>query len=263
MNCQHTEKQLIDYINHNLDDKTHKQIKLHLNKCNDCQLALEELQTIFNAIDNAFQEYPDENLRENFEIMLQKEKAQRKKSDSIPLHQKENKLWKSVFQIAASFALLFMGYLYGNNQNRGAHTKELSVMEQENLQMKTAMTISMIENESASKRLQAVNFAKEFEHPGNEILNALINKMHYDNHVSVRLAAATALNKFSNQEVVRKALISALNTESNPSMQIELIQILVGIQEKRAIPTMEKILQDDKTPAYIKDEIKVELSHLI
>ncbi|WP_226294158.1 HEAT repeat domain-containing protein [Aquimarina algicola] len=263
MKCSHIQDQLIDYIDKNLDESTFLEIKRHLESCDQCTHALQELQTVFEAINNEPTEVPDNSLREGFEKMLEEEKQKINTPKTISLHQNRKNYWKKPLQIAAAIALLVSGYFLGKNQNTEAFTQEIAVLEDEKLKMKETMTISLIQNESASKRLQAVSYAEEFTKPGNEILNALINKMHYDDHINVRLAAAEALVKFADKEIVRKAFINALNTEQDPSLQIELIQILVSIQEKRAIPSMEKLLQEEEVPDYVKDQVKIGLPSLI
>lgn len=264
MNCKDIQNQLIDYLDHNLDQETHQNIEAHLKNCKQCKTALQELQTVFEAIQHtSSQALPDKSLQLNFEEMLRKEKETLNDPKIVSLHPKTKSSWKTVLQIAATIALVFSGYFYGKLENTASLSEEMAVLEKEKYQMKQTMTISLIENESASKRLQAVNYAEEFEKPGNDILNALINKMHYDDHSNVRLAAAEALAKFSDSEMVRKALINALDIEQDPGIQIELIQILVSIQEKRAVPSMEKLLQNEETPDYVKDQVKIGLPNLI
>ncbi|MBG6133399.1 uncharacterized membrane-anchored protein YhcB (DUF1043 family) [Aquimarina sp. EL_43] len=264
MNCKDIQNQLIDYIDHNLDQETYKKVEVHLKSCKQCKTALQELQTVFEAIHHtSSQELPDKSLQMNFEEMLRKEKEILNDPKVVSLNPKTKSSWKTALQIAATIALVFSGYFYGKLENTASLSEEMAVLEKEKYQMKQTMTISLIENESASKRLQAVNYAEEFEKPGNDILNALINKMHYDDHSNVRLAAAEALAKFSDSEMVRKALINALDIEQDPGIQIELIQILVSIQEKRAVPSMEKLLQNEETPDYVKDQVKIGLPNLI
>ncbi len=263
MNCKKIEHQLIDYVDGNLDKEMLKKVEAHLKDCKSCSKALQELQTVFETIDNEPQELPDKSLQINFEKMLQKEKTVLNDPKIVSLHKKTKTRWKTGIQIAATIALVVSAYFYGKLENNESFSQEMAVLEKEKTQMKQTMTISLIENESASKRLQAVNYAEEFEKPGNEILTALINKMHYDDHINVRLAAAEALAKFSDSEMVRKALINALDMEQDPGMQIELIQILVSIQEKRAVPAMEKLLHNEETPNYVKDQVKVGLPNLI
>ena len=264
MNCKDIQDQLIDYIDHNLDQETYQKAETHLKSCKQCKTALQELQTVFEAIDTtSSQELPDKSLQMNFEEMLKKEKEALNDPKIVSLSPKTKSSWKTALQIAATIALILSGYFYGKLENTASLSEEMAVLEKEKYQMKQTMTISLIENESASKRLQAVNYAEEFEKPGNDILNALINKMHYDDHTNVRLAAAEALVKFSDSEMVRKALIKAMDIEQDPGIQIELIQILVSIQEKRAVPSMEKLLQNEETPGYVKDQVKIGLPNLI
>ncbi|WP_103069616.1 HEAT repeat domain-containing protein [Aquimarina sediminis] len=263
MNCKHIKNQLIDYIDDNLDKETSKKIQTHLASCKSCSEDLQELHNVFEAIDDTPVELPSKKLRMNFEKMLVQEKELDDDSKVVSLHRESKNSWKVAMQIAATIALVVCGYFYGKLEKTESFSQEIAVLEKEKYQMKQTMTISLIENESASKRLQAVNYAEEFEKPGNDILNALISKMHYDDHINVRLAAAEALSKFSDSEIVRKALIHALDMEQDSGMQIELIQILVSIQEKRAVPAMEKLLQNKETLDYVKDQVKIGLPSLI
>ncbi len=263
MNCNEIEGQLIDFIDHNLDQATHQKIEEHLKDCKSCSSTLHELQIVFEAMSSDPKKLPNKSLQTNFEKMLANEKELLANSNVISIGKKTNVSWKTAIQIAATIALVLSGYFFGKFQNNEFFSKEIAVLKKEKTQMKEVMTISLIENESASKRLQAVNYAEEFEKPGNDILKALINKMHYDDHINVRLAAAEALAKFSDSEMVRKALIHAMDLEKDPGMQIELIQILVSIEEKRAVPSMEKLLQKEETPDYVKDQVKIGLPNLI
>ncbi|WP_299435295.1 HEAT repeat domain-containing protein [uncultured Aquimarina sp.] len=263
MNCKQIEELLIDHLDGNLDQKEHQVITAHLTTCNSCKESLQELQLVFDEIDNDPEELPDASMKVNFEEMLEKEKGKLNTPTVVTLDQSSKNYWRTALQIAATIALVFSAYFYGKQQNNDSFSQEMAVLEKEKVQLKQEVTISLIENESASMRLKAVNYAEEFEKPGNEILRALINKMFYDDHISVRLAAAEALIKFSDLEMVRKALIDALEMEQDPGMQIELIQILVSMQEKRAIPSMEKLLQNEETPSYVKDQVTIGLPSLI
>ncbi|SEK86488.1 Putative zinc-finger [Aquimarina amphilecti] len=263
MNCKQIEEKLIDYLDNNLDQREHETITVHLKNCDSCKESIQELKNIFDGIDSDYEELPSTSLKKGFEEMLKQEKELLQESKVVSLHNSSKNHWKTALQIAATIVLIVSSYFYGKQQNNASFSKEMAVLEKEKVQLKQEVTISLIENESASKRLQAVNYAEEFEKPGNEILKALINKMFYDDHINVRLAAAEALAKFSDSEMVRKSFINALETEKDPGMQIELIQILVSIQEKRAVPSMEKLLQNEETPNYVKDQVAIGLPNLI
>ena len=75
--------------------------------------------------------------------------------------------------------------------------------------------LAMIENQSPSKRIQAVSFTENFIKPDVKILEALIERMQYDGNINVRLAAAEALSEFPESDIVKEAFIEALKTQKN------------------------------------------------
>ena len=263
MNCKKCHTLLVDYLDKNLDEASLKEMQLQLQQCDSCKKALEEMEFLFDAIDKIPSEVPDESMSHNFKLMLQNEKLQQKTASIIPLSTRKKTIWKRTLQFAASFALLFAGYFYATFQYKNAQLEKFTILEQEFLEMKTEMTVALMEHQSASKRIQAVNYTQEFKTVDDDILKALINKLHHDNRINVRLAAATALSKFSDSQIVRSALIKALETAQNPSLQIELIQILGDIKEKNAVPVMERLLEAQEVPVYVKEEIQTELKQFI
>jgi hypothetical protein len=262
MNCKYIAHNIIDFIDNNLDKKTCQKIENHITTCQNCSELQTRFQTLFNAINTNIEEVSDAALKADFEAMLAEEKM-KIQILKIPSIAKSKKLWKIPLQVAATLTLMLTCYFYGRNEKNNSHYKEMVFVKKEKSQMQTIATLSLIENESASKRLQAVNYAKALIHPDSDILNVLITKMNNDKHVNVRLAAANALSKFTANNKVRLALIKTLEIEKNANMQIELIQILVDIEDRRAIPIMKKLLKKTDTPAYIKEQINLELKQLI
>ncbi len=261
MNCTDIQDRLIDYIHQELNSVAKSEIEEHLQKCSSCRKTLNELQLIFTEIDSSPIEIPSKHLKDNFETMLAREIYTETKKNTLLSNKKHT--WKTALQIAATLILMISSFYFGKTQQQELQEVKLSTLNDEKTTLKKEMTISLFENTSASKRLLAVNYAETLEKPGNEILKALIDKMYYDEHTNVRIAAAEALAKFSSSEMVRKALIHALEKEEDPNMLIELIQILVNIQEKRAVPSLERLLKNQETPDYVKDQAKIGLPNLI
>ena len=52
-------------------------------------------------------------------------------------------------------------------------------------------------------------------------------------------------------------------TDKSTSVQIELIQILAKIQERKAIKPMEKMLKSEETPQYVKQQLQLNLPSLL
>jgi hypothetical protein len=262
MNCKEIKDLIIDYQYDNMDKARKALVEEHLNCCSDCMQIHQEFIHLIDTINQVKEELPDNDLEMAFNDMLAKEKDILKISKSIVLKPK-NKLLKSILKVAAALLLMISSYLFGSYKSNTSQINEIATLKLEKTEMLTIATLSLMENESASKRIQAVKYSQELDNPDDDILNALINEMLNGKLVNVRLAAARALERFSEYKNVKDAYIEALKTEENTSMQIELIEILAYIKEKRATPKMKELLDDEDTPVFIKDQLKSELQNLI
>lgn len=261
MNCKETNQLISDYQQNNLDHISKVLVEEHLKSCARCMKVHQEFEHLIYTINQVQEELPDDELELSFNNMLTKEKLALKNSKKVL--KTKNKMLKPILQMAATLLLMMSCYFLGSYKNNASKSKEIATLKKEKIEIQTKSMLSLIENESASKRLQAVSYVKEISQPDNEILKVLIAKMNNDKHTNVRLAAANALAKFAQNTNVRKALIKTLETEENANMQIELIHILVDIEEKRVIPVMKKLLKNKETPNYIKDQISLELKQII
>jgi len=261
MNCTNIENKLVDYIDGSLSIEEANAIQNHIENCASCKTALEEINSLFTAISNEPIAQPTSNLNVSFQEMLANEKKSQAKV--IRLEPTRKSTYKNMLQIAASIAILFTGYLIGGYQESQNTQQEITVFQNEQKQLKENMMLAMIDNSSPSKRIKAVNYTEEFTTPDTKILEALIDRMQNDSNSNVRLSAAEALSKFTDSELVRTSLIETLTTEKNPSIQIEVIQILVDIQEKRALDPMKKILEQPEAPDYLKTQVNIGIAQLI
>ena len=112
--------------------------------------------------------------------------------------------------------------------------------------------LALMENESASKRIQGVRYIEEFTDPDPEIVAALVKRMRYDENTNVRLTAVTALEAFISSEAVKEGFIAALETEKDPTIQISIIKSLVKIQEKKSLKTNAKIIGTRRNSTFCK-----------
>jgi len=258
MNCTDIENKLVDYIDGVLSENETKAIDKHMESCSSCKKAFNETNELLNAFTNEPSAQPTVNLKASFQEMLADEKMMQHKV--IPLQQAKRKSYKSVLQIAASIAILFSGYLIGGYQESQQSKQEIANYQKEH---KKNIMLAMIDNSSPSKRIKAVNYTDELTTADTKILEALIDRLQNDNNSNVRLSAAEALSKFTDSELVKTSLIETLSIEKNPSIQIEVIQILVQIQEKRALDPMKKILEQPETPDYLKTQVNIGIAKLI
>jgi len=106
---------------------------------------------------------------------------------------------------------------------------------------------------SSSERLSAAAQAYKLKNTGNDIVDALVKTMNTDPSTNVRLAALEGLSKFYREAYVRKQLIASLKKQSDPMVQIELIQLLTKMKETTILNELERIVKDGNTMDAVKD----------
>ncbi len=255
MNCKDIEQHIVDFIDGQLATDEGEQIQKHIETCGNCKAFYDETVVLFRAFNDIEEEVPSESLREGFYKLLEEEK-QLSNPKIVQLNKQEKEFpWKRAFQVAASIVFLFSGYFLGSHKTKQDANQEIVALQIETNELKESVVLAMIENQSVSKRIQAVNYTEGFEQPDVKILEALIERMQYDGNINVRLAAAEALSEFPESSIVKDAFIEALTTQKNPSLQIAIIQFLVKIQEKRAIAPMKQLLEHSDTPDFVKEQV--------
>lgn len=170
-------------------------------------------------------------------------------------------------RIAAGTILALIGFSAGllMNQQNGTSNRELSALKQEIQQMKTALMYGPYQQASASERISVVNMSTRLpasKQLDEEITEILTYTMNSDKNVNVRLAAAEALFRFRDETGVRKALTHSLTRQTDPLMQITLINMLVRIKEKGAINEMQKMLMNSETPEIVRQRLQEGIAEL-
>lgn len=260
MECFEAEALLVDYIDAQLQPNDKKALEQHLQSCEQCKLALEEYRQLFTSIEKNKTEIPSPALREKFDTMLQSEINIAATAHII----KDNNNGKVVrlnrrsllLRIAASIILVAMGVFAGTQFRQSgtvAGSAEMADLKNEVKQMKETMLFNLLNEESASERIKAVSYADEINNPDTKIINALLETMNEDKNVNVRLAALYAVSKYTDSKIVSDALVGSLNKQSEPLMQIALINILTEKKEIKAIGPIRNLLQDKKTLQPVKD----------
>src|SRR5688572_15743743 len=111
-------------------------------------------------------------------------------------------------------------------------------------EMREMLTLSLIQQQSATERLRGVSGSVQIDQPGNEILGALLDTLMHDPNVNVRLACVDALRRFSGKEQVRRGTIQALGESSYPLVQIALIDFMVETKDKSAVDALRRLSED-------------------
>ena len=170
-------------------------------------------------------------------------------------------------RIAAGVALLLLGFAAGTWYNRPQGQSEsnygmASAEPAPVIEMKKVLHFQQTAQTSASERIQAINQSYEIDQADQEITQLLINTMNFDDNINVRLAACQALVRFEHEPGVREALIQSLKVQTDPNMQITLIELLVSIKEKRAVDEMQRLVQSQQTMDVVRQKAEEGVNRL-
>jgi hypothetical protein len=225
-------------------------VERHLGSCVECN----EVAGLWKKLALIPDEQPSAAGRARFEAMLQAYQTGRGDEGAPPRRAPDKgfSIW-SVFRwlrspvgaVAWSIALVALG-TYGGLQLGSAKSssqKDLAAMHTELTNMRQMVALSMLQQQSASQRLEGVTWTRREEHLDPQVLAALMHTLRYDPSVDVRLAALDALSRHGGQPQVKKTVVDALQEQQSPLVQVALIDQLVEWRDAEAAPRLEKLRQ--------------------
>ena len=256
--CDEIDSLLIEYWEDNLPKSKRTEVEHHIESCAKCHTVWEEYKELFSMMENDALEEPSPLMEEKFSDMLLAESeidaSQQPVSAVVPMP-KQSKSLPQWLRIAASIILLAGGILIGTQitgkQNTGS--AEIAALNSEVKEMKEVLMVTLLDNESASERLKAVSYTESMRQPDSKVIEALTHTLNEDKNVNVRLAAAYSLDKFSSSQQVRDSLVASLSRQTEPVIQIVLINTLAEHKELKAIEPIRKILSDEKSLKQVKE----------
>lgn len=258
MKCEDVESAMIDYLDNKLEKSRRNDVEKHLETCERCLDELKDFQQILQTVDSTEMEQPDESLRINFYHMLHgeinKQSVKNQEKPVLPFSVQGSTSW---MKIAAAIALLVAGTFIGLTLhvvlNRNQEVEQVASLKTEIQSMKELMMLNMLKQESPSQRIQAVNYTDDIPAPDITVLNALTETLNNDKNTNVRMAAAYSLAKYTDRQSVRDSLVESLSRQTEPIIQVVLMNILVEKKESRAIKPIQKIISDEKAMKEVKD----------
>lgn len=276
MNCNEIKIHLIDLIDNALPNELRKEVEEGLASCPEARQEYEELKRLFQAIQNQEITQASKALDDNFYAFLEKEKLSVRtktmakssvrtqttakklsvRTQTMAMAVVKNPLlWGGqggAIRIAASIALLIGVFFIGRQTVVKQSNEEIAVLKQEITETKNLVMLNMLKQNSASERIKAVSYVYDMEDADKEMIDALINVMNYDKSTNVRLEAINALYYFGDKKEVRQAMIQSLRLQTEPNLQISLMEMLVRLKEKGAVNEMERLMDNSKLPEIVK-----------
>lgn len=263
MNCKEIQTILIDYLDGTLDAASAEKVRQHLSDCEACRHEADDLQVLLVAMKDAVAETPPPALRESFDTMLQSELNMLTTANIIQEFKQGRAgsgkiipLSHPVWKIAAAVILVATGVIIGRNMaspRQLAEYPQMDSLRNEIRDMRQQVMISMIDDESATQRIKAVSYAEGMSNPDQQVIDVLVNTLNHDKNVNVRLAALYSLERFADKRAVRDSLVASLPAQTEPIIQVVLINLLAEKRDTRAIAPIRNIITNKKTLKEVKD----------
>ena len=293
MNCERMAELLPDYLQGTLACESAQQVDEHLRHCAACA----DEVAVWKKLALLPTEQPSAESRERFEAMLHGFSPQMPPSPETSLTA-EGVSYKPALQaakaagtagqaeqgfdwgflarwlrspigaVAWSAAVLvvgvFAGLLVGSRigESHPPRSQELAAMHAELTTMRQLVVLSMLQQQSASERLQGVTFTSREDPLDPQVSAALLHTLRYDNSVDVRLAALDALSRHAGQPQIHKSVVDALQEQQSPLVQVALIDLMTEWRDPDAAQRLRNFQQTPNLNPAVRQRAEWAMSKL-
>jgi len=226
------------------------EVERHLEACAACRAESASLTHLWGTLGSIETEGPDAaatlRMRGRLDALLTPHNAGPSRAKSRGLVSSRTRY---ALPAVAAIAVLGIGLALGMGIARytaapAAPPSELDVMRQELQDLRHMVTLSLLQQQSATDRLKGVSWSGQIDAPRNDIIQALLDALANDPNVNVRLASLDALERFADREPVRRAAVDAVQTQMSPLVQIALIDFIVKAGERESLDVLKRIADD-------------------
>lgn len=262
MNTIEFKELMIDYVSGNLLEDKQKEFEQFLTENPEHQKEFDAVKAFYNASEETPE--PTSAMDVKFYSMLN---AEEKKIERTSFLDRIDNFFSQSFtkQLAYTLAILTIGFFVGNGfkSNTNVSENRIEVAEKETESVRSELVLTLLDQPSANKRLQAVNEVNKLNSVTEKILKALFTTLNNDENVNVRLSALEALKKYTDIPLVRNGLISSIAIQKSPMIQMELADLMVILQEKKAVKSFKKLIKEDDVNSSAKEKMEESIQSII
>ena len=252
MRCEQIQQRLADLLTSGATGLDDPEIARHLEGCAACRQEAVAIDYLWSGLSRIPAAPPDSAaMRGRFGSLLEGYEHGRDGAQASARWERMNgwlaRWWprQPIVQLAAAAALVVLGIGVGRAGRAPAPpADDIASLHGELREMRQMITLSLMQQQSASDRIKGVAWSSRLEEPGSEVVSALLDTLLHDPNVNVRLASIDALARFADQQQVRQGAVDALQSASSPLVQIALIDFVVGAREKGSIDALKKLAAD-------------------
>jgi anti-sigma factor RsiW len=287
MNCEQIAELLPDYLQGSLAREQVSQVEQHCEGCATCaqdvamwkKLALlpsdqpsPDSRARFDAMLHAYSPTVSERSIEVSSSSSRQEFSPKIATPNVSDSSERTARWNfsawlrsPLGAVVWSAALLIFGIFIGTRVNKEAspaHPDEIAAMHAELTNMRQLVALSMLQQQSASERLQGVSWSGLEAHLDPQIQSALLRTLRYDGSVDVRLAALDALSRHASQPQIRKGIGDALQEQQSPLVQVALIDQLAEWRDPDATQRLRNFQQTPNLNPAVRQRAEWAISKL-
>jgi len=272
MECQNYREQFPLLLTNTLNQDQLLKIESHLANCAGCREEFETARKIWDLMGEVKLPEPSDSMQAGFNSMLSdyKEEVRVSKNPIEELINRIREYWsyQARPRLAFSFLLvaigLFIGYiLHQPGQSAISYNKQIDSLSSQVSEIKQVMMLSLLQDPSASQRIRAVSYTEEMSKVNIKVIDALFTTLNEDPNVNVRLSSLEALVKLSEEPTVREGLVRSINLQESPIMQTAIADVMVQLQEKSSVKSLQKLLGKKGLNQMVKTNIEKNLHKLI
>ncbi|MEL6560442.1 MAG: HEAT repeat domain-containing protein [Bacteroidota bacterium] len=269
MNEKEFKESVFDYVLGKLSKDKAEQIEIFLRENQDYQGEVDQLKAIYQVavptniptpsikMDDKFHEFLEEEIQSN---------ASRKALlvDLGKLFSLDHFFGK--FSFATMMLLIGVGvgyFLMDNNSSIHDQLVELQKESDEVEEVRSKLVMALINQPSANKRLQGINEVEKLDQVTETVISALFKTLNNDQNTNVRLAAVGSLSKYTQNPKVREGLVNSLVQQDSPMVQIALAELMVALQERSSVESMQQMLQKPDLNTLAKEKLEQSINVLL
>ena len=273
MKCSFDKERLALLLLDSTSQQEKQEIESHVGGCADCQMELKIQKKMWNLMGEVPKPAAPDSMRVAFNNMLTDFKTQTNQNNkSLPGFIESIRNW---FQLqprphfAYSIVLLVIGLIAGMllrqtaKQTTVAYNKQIDSLSAQVTEMKQLMMLSLLENPSASQRIQAVGYTDEMETINKKVTDALLTTLNDDPNINVRLMTLEALAKLAHDPVVREGLVKSITMQDSPLLQSAIADVMVKLQEKKSVQSLKQLLNKKDLNEMVRLKIEQSIHKLI
>jgi hypothetical protein len=267
MKCEHYREMFLDRNEGMLGATEQAELQQHLDSCAACREEMAAMKLIWDKLGDIHVPKPSDEMELRFEAMLNNFKRDAGQPKYlVSWRQRVKQFWQLQYRISFAYAMLAImvaigtAFWLGRNNREG---QQLQALQTEVHELKQTMMLAMLDNPLASERIKAVGYTSDMRHPDKKVIGALLETLNNDPNVNVRLIALDALSQLSSYAEVRSGLIQSIAGQDSPLVQSSVADVMLKLQEKRAVPSFKKLLKQKDLDTDVRDKIETTITKLI